>query len=376
MADGPPLIVEGDWDPSQSKNVKLKLQLYFQSKKKSGGGDCRVELEDNAARVYFNSGEVREQVLKKTNHEIVLEKETIKLRLSSEPSHPFTGSTSIEEDSAGLDSSEPEVKPGDGASSKSQESGASSANDPSSLEQPAIKNTDTLLDTELDPNPAVVLENVADGMSRDVLMMLVENISGVDEKDIRLEIFCESNRAVVTFNNPTDAEKFLSVSQNNKKLQKHGLTARLLEPAKSSRVESPLASKLDPTSAVVLENVADEMSRDVLMMLVENISGVDEKDFSLEILRESSKAVVTFNDLADSEKFLSVSQKNKKMQKHGLTARPLEAAQSVRVENLPPSLVIDTLDLWFEKEWAPPNNIIMIPEEQAAIVTFSDPKVV
>uniref|UniRef100_A0A3B3DCE3 RRM domain-containing protein n=1 Tax=Oryzias melastigma TaxID=30732 RepID=A0A3B3DCE3_ORYME len=292
MADGPPLIVEGDWDPSQSKNVKLKLQLYFQSKKKSGGGDCRVELEDNAARVYFNSGEVREQVLKKTNHEIVLEKETIKLRLSSEPSHPFTGSTSIEEDSAGLDSSEPEVKPGDGASSKSQESGASSANDPSSLEQPAIKNT------ELDPNPAVVLENVADGMSRDVLMMLVENISGVDEKDIRLEIFCESNRAVVTFNNPTDAEKFLSVSQNNKKLQKHGLTARLLEPAKSSRVESPLASKLDPTSAVVLENVADEMSRDVLMMLVENISGVDEKDFSLEILRESSKAVVTFNDLA------------------------------------------------------------------------------
>uniref|UniRef100_A0A8C7WY00 PAR14-like first RRM domain-containing protein n=1 Tax=Oryzias sinensis TaxID=183150 RepID=A0A8C7WY00_9TELE len=47
----------GAWDPSQQKSVKLKLQVYFQSKKKSGGGDCRVELEDDAARVYFRSGE-------------------------------------------------------------------------------------------------------------------------------------------------------------------------------------------------------------------------------------------------------------------------------------------------------------------------------
>ncbi|RVE68775.1 hypothetical protein OJAV_G00095060 [Oryzias javanicus] len=368
MSDDSPLIVEGDWDPSQSKTVKRKLQLYFESKKKSGGGDCRVELEDDAARVYFNSGEVREQVLKRKNHEIVLEGETIRLRLSSEPSRPFMGSTSIKEDSAGLDSSEPEVKPGDGASSKSQERGVSSANVLSSLEQSPSK--------ELDQNPAVVLENVSDEMSRDFLMMLVGTISGVDENDFSLEIFQESNRAVVTFNNPTDAEKFLSVSQNNKKLQKHGLTARLREPPKSVSVKSPLASKLDPTPAVVLENVSDETSRDYLMILVETISGVDENNFSLEILRESSKAVVTFNNLADAQKFLSASQNNQKLQKHGLTAQPLEAAKSVRVENLPPDMVTDMLDLWFGKEWAQPNNIIRIPEEQAAIVTFSDPKVV
>uniref|UniRef100_A0A3P9KXP2 PAR14-like first RRM domain-containing protein n=1 Tax=Oryzias latipes TaxID=8090 RepID=A0A3P9KXP2_ORYLA len=93
MADGPPVVVEGDWDPSQQKSVKLKLQVYFQSKKKSGGGDCRVELEDDAARVYFRSGEVREEVLKRKNHEIVLEKETFKLKLSSDPSYQLMVTT-------------------------------------------------------------------------------------------------------------------------------------------------------------------------------------------------------------------------------------------------------------------------------------------
>lgn len=61
MADTgcPPLIVEGDWSPAQNKTMKNKLQLYFQSKKKSGGGDCRVEAEDGAPRaeVYFISEE-------------------------------------------------------------------------------------------------------------------------------------------------------------------------------------------------------------------------------------------------------------------------------------------------------------------------------
>lgn len=32
------------------------------------------------------------------------------------------------------------------------------------------------------------------------------------------------------------------------------------------------------------------------------------------------------------------------------------------------------LELYFEKDWALPDNIVMIPTEQAAIVTFSDPK--
>lgn len=34
----------------------------------------------------------------------------------------------------------------------------------------------------------------------------------------------------------------------------------------------------------------------------------------------------------------------------------------------------DMLELYFEKNWALPDKIVMIPIEEAAIVTFSDPK--
>uniref|UniRef100_A0A8C1GQ99 PAR14-like first RRM domain-containing protein n=1 Tax=Cyprinus carpio TaxID=7962 RepID=A0A8C1GQ99_CYPCA len=37
-----PVLVEGDWEPEQAKSVNNKLQIYFQSKKKSQGGDCVV----------------------------------------------------------------------------------------------------------------------------------------------------------------------------------------------------------------------------------------------------------------------------------------------------------------------------------------------
>lgn len=59
MDECPPVIVEGGWSPAQTKTVKNKLQLYFGSKKKSSGGDCRVEAEDGAPRaaVFFSSEE-------------------------------------------------------------------------------------------------------------------------------------------------------------------------------------------------------------------------------------------------------------------------------------------------------------------------------
>ncbi|TDH12644.1 hypothetical protein EPR50_G00049200 [Perca flavescens] len=226
----PPVIVEGDWSPAQTKTMKNKLQLYFQSKKKSSGGDCRVEAEDGAPRaaVYFRSEEVRERVLARQNHEITLENQTVKLRLMSASSP--TNSDDVSESVQSV---------------------------------------------------AVVLDNVSDSMSTDILSMLVENISGLDESCYSLEIIWETNRAVVTFTNPADVEKFLSVSESSQKLQKRGLSAR-----------------------------------------------------------------------------------------------PLEAAESVRVENLPPTVVKDMLELYFEKSWALPENIIMIPSEQAAIATFNNPKVV
>ncbi|XP_032372441.1 protein mono-ADP-ribosyltransferase PARP14 isoform X1 [Etheostoma spectabile] len=251
----PPVIVEGDWSPDQTKTMKNKLQLYFQSKKKSSGGDCRVVAEDGAPRaaVYFKSEEVRERVLARQNHEITLENQTVKLRLISASSP--TNSDGVSDSLTDSKTPKSEAEPGNGDSTKSQEESVQSV--------------------------AVVLDNVSDSMSPDMLSMLVENISGLDESCYSLEIIWETNRAVVTFNKPEDVEKFLSVSESTQKLQKRGLSAR-----------------------------------------------------------------------------------------------PLEAAESVRVESLPPTVVKDMLELYFEKSWALPENIVMIPSEQAAIATFNNPKVV
>ncbi|XP_053727673.1 protein mono-ADP-ribosyltransferase PARP14-like isoform X3 [Synchiropus splendidus] len=222
---GFPVVVAGVWTSAQTKSVKNKLLVYFQSNKKSSGGECQVELEESSPRavVVFSSEEVRDRVLARENHEITVCNHTIKLQLSSAT--------------------------------------------------------------------------------------------------------CQA-------------------SQDNK----------------------------TETVAVVLENISD-MSRELLTMLVENISGLECGDYHVETIFEVNKAVVTFNNAADTLSFISKSEKSKKLEKRRVTAWPLGAAKSIRVENLPPTASHDILELFFEKSLAGPEEITLIPEEQAAVLTFSDSKV-
>ncbi|XP_075881704.1 protein mono-ADP-ribosyltransferase PARP14-like isoform X2 [Nelusetta ayraudi] len=244
----PPITVEGDWSPAHTRIVTNKLQIYFGSKKKSGGGgECRVEADSAAPRaaVFFSSAEARERVLARKDHEVVVEKQILKLRLSS-------ASISLSPDgSAG--SEEAQTVPGGGASSGGQ------------------------TESEADSRTAIVFGNIQSNMSRDLLSMFVENVSGLNESKYSLEIIWEANAAVATFNVPADVQTF---------------------------------------------------------------------------------------------------QSSQRLQSQGLTARPLEAALSVRVEELPPSVVGDMLEMYFEETWSQPDKVIMIAGEQAAIVSFTDPEVV
>lgn len=40
-----PLLVQGSWGPEPPQNLSTKLQMYFQSPKRSGGGECEVRQE-------------------------------------------------------------------------------------------------------------------------------------------------------------------------------------------------------------------------------------------------------------------------------------------------------------------------------------------
>uniref|UniRef100_A0A3Q3IQ14 PAR14-like first RRM domain-containing protein n=1 Tax=Monopterus albus TaxID=43700 RepID=A0A3Q3IQ14_MONAL len=108
----PRLVVEGDWSPAHTKTVKNKLQLYFQSKKKSGGGDCQVEVDEAAPRaaVRFRSEEVMERVLARQDHEIIVENQTVKLRLVSAASP--TNSDGVSDSSADSKCQKSKAEPG------------------------------------------------------------------------------------------------------------------------------------------------------------------------------------------------------------------------------------------------------------------------
>ncbi|KAJ8342164.1 hypothetical protein SKAU_G00320920 [Synaphobranchus kaupii] len=136
--------------------------------------------------------------------------------------------------------------------------------------------------------------------------------------------------------------------------------------------------ELSQARAVLLENVPEKLSREFLGMMVENICNVTEDEFSLEMIRDMNTAVVTFNEPSAAERFLSKCSGHSRFQQYQLQGRVLEPTCSVRVENLPPLAVEDLLELYFEKERQGGGRvagITMIPEEQAAIITFQDPKV-
>ncbi|KTG46693.1 hypothetical protein cypCar_00039653 [Cyprinus carpio] len=78
-----PIIVEGNWESEQAKSVKNKLQIYFQSKKKSQGGDCAVKWDDksNSATIQFKSSDIRDGVLSKAEHIITIDNQQIQLKV-------------------------------------------------------------------------------------------------------------------------------------------------------------------------------------------------------------------------------------------------------------------------------------------------------
>ncbi|XP_073770752.1 protein mono-ADP-ribosyltransferase PARP14-like isoform X2 [Danio rerio] len=112
------------------------------------------------------------------------------------------------------------------------------------------------------------------------------------------------------------------------------------------------------------------MNQDVLALLVENISGLSENDFSMELIPDLQAAVVTFKNPSAAEKFLEDSRMHEKIKKNNLKTRPLERSTCVRVEDLPADANKMLLELLFENRCGPVQCIDIIPSEHAAIITF------
>ncbi|XP_048202716.1 protein mono-ADP-ribosyltransferase PARP14 isoform X2 [Perognathus longimembris pacificus] len=231
-AAGPfPLLVEGSWGPDPPKNLSTKLHKYFQSRKRSGGGECEVRQEPgNPPRflVLFFPEDVRQKVLEKQNHELDWPgtgtfKLTVRLPMAPDEGPVFKGEipseeSQVNEDVKELDVSEElDTKLSLSSTSETQEDIPRKCGNISCL---------------------VALENLKANVTDMMLTLLVENISGLPSDDFQMEVIRDCDVAVVTFLQHRDAIKFVDDCARHHSIKKLQVSPRLLEMTKTIRVEN------------------------------------------------------------------------------------------------------------------------------------------
>ncbi|XP_027318118.3 protein mono-ADP-ribosyltransferase PARP14 isoform X2 [Anas platyrhynchos] len=142
-------------------------------------------------------------------------------------------------------------------------------------------------------------------------------------------------------------------------------------------VEHTAEKSAEMSSLVVLENV-QECTEKYINMLLENISGLAVDDeFIVEMIPELNVAVTTFLKNIDTQEFVNKCEKNKRFKKLNMTARLLEVTCSIKAENIPDNISTDYITVYFESARSgggPVSDIQLLPEENAAIITFCDHK--
>ncbi|XP_017345055.1 protein mono-ADP-ribosyltransferase PARP14 isoform X2 [Ictalurus punctatus] len=324
-----PLLVEGDWSSVNAKTLQSKVHIYFQSRKKSQGGDCVIKLSDRSCTVFFKSEEIRDQVLAKAEHAILIEKQEVKLTVSKPDSEA--------------------AKTGSDVSAGALQTAAR-----------------TTCSVRVDNVPADAITN------KELLELYFDKWGGPVEKIITNP---EEKTIIITFRSQNAAKRILEKTDHT--LFSQPVTMRPYHGLDVSQTEA--SEGLEDTkwcSAVVLENVPEDINQEYLSLLVGSIGNHSEDEYSLELIPESSTAVSTFNDPSAVEKFLTECGNNRTFQKYGLKARRLETSRRVKVENLPAQCNDEFLELYFEKHVGKVESIKAMADEQVAIVTFSDQQAV
>ncbi|KAG8508533.1 LOW QUALITY PROTEIN: Protein mono-ADP-ribosyltransferase PARP14 [Galemys pyrenaicus] len=245
-APGPfPLLVEGSWGPDPPKNLSTKLQLYFQSSKKSGGGECEIRQEPGSPprfTVLFYPEDVRQRVLERDKHELEWPgKGTFTLTVKL-PTAPDKVPNVLEEETPTKVnervgcfhvSEEPESKP-----PLNRRSGK--------MEHIAAENE--IIST------SVAFENLPPNMTELMLILLVENTSGLSSDDFEVEVIRDFDVAVVTFRKHIDVMKFVADCAKMFSVKQLNLSPRPLEMTRTIRVENLPPGVDDCELRLVFEN--------------------------------------------------------------------------------------------------------------------------
>uniref|UniRef100_F6PTL6 Poly [ADP-ribose] polymerase n=2 Tax=Monodelphis domestica TaxID=13616 RepID=F6PTL6_MONDO len=155
--------------------------------------------------------------------------------------------------------------------------------------------------------------------------------------------------------------------------------------------EHPLDRMLDETEDMARESGnephlvafknAQDLEEYLLILLVENISGLskNEGDFEVEILPEVESVVLTFLKPFDTRRFIDRCFQNRIVQERKIFVAPLEVTRTILVENLPRDVDENYVTLFFEN---PKNGggsikkVQCLPKVNSALIEFSECKVV
>ncbi|XP_069886170.1 protein mono-ADP-ribosyltransferase PARP14 isoform X2 [Dipodomys merriami] len=226
-----PLLVEGSWGPQPPKNLTIKLQKYFQSPKRSGGGECEVRQEPGDPQrflVLFFPDDVRQRVLEKQNHELELPgtgtfKLTVRLPIAPDEGPVFKGEILTKESRVKEDVKEPDV--------------SAELEAKLSLDSTSEKQEDIPRECE-HVSSLVAFENLPANVTDIMLTLLVENVSGLPSDDFQMEINRDFDVAVVTLPKHIDPMKFIDDCARHHSIKKLQVSPRLLEKTKTIRVEN------------------------------------------------------------------------------------------------------------------------------------------
>ncbi|XP_063256979.1 protein mono-ADP-ribosyltransferase PARP14-like [Prinia subflava] len=369
-----PLLVRGDWGPAEpSPALRKKLLCYFQSQKRSGGGECELRTGTDTGTGHillcFACPEVRERVLRRPLHELVWgSRERLSLQVTALPAD------------------------GGPAQDAGPAGGTEAPVNELQVSLPICQDKETPVCSQQEKTePCEKLE--AEKATSKNSAVVVTTAFGEEIEDEILEMYFENKKksgggpiescvkkdqqVIITFQDEQDAQEVL---QRKHRLSKIDLVVKPWQvetSQESCKVENSEGSLL-PT-AVVLENVKETTKDCMLIMLVENISGLseDDGDFSVEMIPELCAAVVTFTGNTDAEEFAKKLNENPRARKQNITARCLEQTKSVRAENIPPNTPSHYITVYFENEkygGAQTVDVQQLPDEDAAIITFGDQK--
>ncbi|GCB79296.1 hypothetical protein scyTo_0017869, partial [Scyliorhinus torazame] len=330
---GFPVLVEGL--PFELDSVRSKLAIYFQSKKKSGGGECEVRAHQDQRKVlvYFKSEEVQKNVVKKDLHTVqLLDPEPVQLRVTLYD-YGSNGGSSVSPIRVTADTNkEPAIEQTQLLTSSQEHS----KHDQSPAKEvrnrgPADPVEESVLETsERGESHCSQLLVSSDGpIQTDVVAMYFERFV----PDVEISENAESSW-FVTCPSSADLEKIILLKQH--KVGGKTLKVQLYDQAKEDEKYEPrtfLLRGFDGNSR--LGHVA---------LYVDSLS--NNTQHHIEPLQDGESVVVTFETDLDAKSFLQ-NCCQKQFENHCITAQRLAKTNSVCIEGIHPSCSDDFLDLYF-----------------------------